>query len=378
MTAAIAPRAHIANLSPYKAGGKLAYDGPVALLASNENALGPGEKAAVAMRDAAAGVHIYPDPDYGALRSAIAARHGIADGERVVLGAGSDELISLLTHAYAGPGDEVLYTAHAFSMYRVNAIAFGATPKAAPETADLHADVDALVDHAGLNTKLVYLAEPNNPTGTMVGVDAVKALRAALPAQALLVIDGAYAEFLDDGVYRALQDFAAGREDVVILRTFSKIRGLAALRLGWGYVPRAVAGVLQQLRSPFNVNGIAVAGGLASLEDDAHVQVSRAHNAEWGVWLRQRLQALDLPTPESHANFVLSQFPSVAAAADADDYLRSQGVLVRRVAGYGLPDRLRISIGLEGDLKRCVKALEEWRVGGRAPSAAAHGSALTA
>ncbi len=356
------PRVHLKAVSPYKPGGKLAYDGPVALMASNENPLGPSPAAIEAIRAAAPRAHIYPDPTYTELREALVRTHGLqaADLERVVVGAGSDELIALLIQVYAGSGDEVLHTAHAFSMYRVSALVNGATPVAVPEH-NLTADIDALAARAGPATKLVFLADPNNPTGTIVGPQAIERLRAALPAHVLLVVDGAYAECLEPAHYRALQDFARGRDDVAILRTFSKMYGLAALRVGWGYLPDATAAAIQSIRPPFNVNQVAASAALASLDDAAHVTASIAHNRAGIAMLREALHALGLETPDSHANFVLPRFVSAEAAADAHAFLRARGVLVRAVAGYGLANRLRVSVGTDSDNSRFLDAIAAWR-----------------
>lgn len=356
----IAPRPHLARLSPYQPGGKLAYDGPIAFLASNENPLGPSPAAVEAMAEAARGVHLYPDPTYGALVEAIAAAHGIEEVDRIVAGAGSDEVLDLLIRAYAGPGDEVLHTAHAFAMYRIGALANGATPVAVPER-DLTADIEALIARAGPATKLVFLADPNNPTGTMVGLEAIKRLREGLPAHTLLVVDGAYAECVETAVYDGVRDFAREREDVAVTRTFSKLYGLAAVRLGWGYLPRATAGLLQKMRSPFNVTSVSEAAGRAALGDRSHLEASVAHLRAERAALGEALNALGLETPESEGNFVLPRFASPAAADGAAAHLRSRGVLVRGMAGYGLPDRLRISVGLAGDHERLLAGLREWR-----------------
>ncbi len=358
-TSAITPRPHLARLSPYQPGGKLEYDGPIAFLASNENPLGPSPAAVEAMAEAARGVHLYPDPTYQALTEAIAAAHAIEAVDRIVVGAGSDEVLDLLIRAYAGPGDEVLHTAHAFAMYRIGALAHGATPVSVPER-DLTADVDALLDRAGPATKLVFLADPNNPTGTMVGADAIRRLRAELPAHTLLVVDGAYAECVDPAVYAELLAFARDRDDVAITRTFSKLYGLAAVRLGWGYLPSATAALIQQMRSPFNVTSPADAAGRAAVADRAHLDASVTHLVKARDELRSALTQLDLPTPESHGNFVLPRFPSPEAANSAAAHLRARGVLVRVVAGYGLPDRLRISIGTAHDHERLLDGLRGW------------------
>lgn len=351
------PLDHILNTRPYVPGGKLqGYDGRVALMASNENPFGPSGKAISAMQAAAAQLHIYPDPAYAPLRHAIAQAHGIADASRVVVSAGSDEIIHLLTQAYAGPGDDVLFTEHAFSMFDVSARAHGATPVRAPET-DLRAGVNALLGAVSARTRILFLATPNNPTGTIMSLDALKRLQADLPGHVLLVLDGAYAEYVGEDYEAGLRDLVDARANTVMMRTFSKIYGLAALRLGWGYMPDAIAQVFQRLRGPFNVSSLASAAGIASVEDRAHKIRSRTHNASERARMQAALNAMGLATPESAANFVLPDFGTPARAEAAHATLKAQGILVRAVAGYGLPARLRITIGTAADNDRLLEAL---------------------
>lgn len=353
----IQPLPHIAATKPYVPGGKLhGAAGRVAMLASNENPFGPSPKAIEAARAVAGNVHVYPDPDYRELREAIAAAKGIADASRVITSAGSDEIIHLLTQCYAGPGDEVLFTEHAFSMYRVSAGAHGATSVTAPET-DMTAGVNAILGAVTPRTKILFLANPNNPTGTMLPLADLEALQDALPPHVLFVVDGAYSEYLGPDYEAALRDLVDRRGNTVMMRTFSKIYGLAALRLGWAYMPAAIAEVWQRIRGPFNVNSLAAAAGIASIQDDAFLTLSRVHNTEWLGRMTAALNELGLTTPASHANFVVPEFGTAERAAAAHGFLKEQGILVRAIGGYGLPSKLRITVGSAEDNQRLLDAL---------------------
>ena len=355
----IKPLDHISNTKPYVPGGKLhGAMGTPAMLASNENPFGPSPLAIAAIRNAAGGgLQVYPDPDYGALRAAIAAAKGIADPSRVVTSAGSDEIIHVLTQCYAGPGDEVLFTEHAFSMYEVSARAHGATAVKAPET-DMTAGVNAILGAVSPRTRILFLANPNNPTGTMMSVEALKALQDALPPHVLFVVDGAYSEYLGPDYEAELRDLVDRRDTTVMMRTFSKIYGLAAVRLGWAYMPTAIAGTFQRIRGPFNVSTLAAEAGIASVGDTAFLKMSRDHNTEWRAILTEALNAMGLATPPSHANFVVTEFGTAVRAAAAFQYLKDQSILVRAIAGYGLPTKLRITVGSAGDNTRCLDALK--------------------
>lgn len=345
----IRPLPHIEKTRPYVPGGKLrGVAGPVIMLASNENPFGPSPRAIEAMKDVAGQVHIYPDPDYGELRAAIADAKGISDKSRVVVSAGSDEIIHLLTQAYAGPGDEVLFTEHAFSMYRVSALGHGATPVTAPET-DLKAGTNALIGGVTDRTKLIFLANPNNPTGTMLDIPDLERLQDSLPPHVMLVLDGAYAEYVGGDYEADLRDLVDRRANTVMIRTFSKIYGLAALRLGWGYFPADIAATFQRIRPPFNINAFAVAAGIASIGDQDFIEMSRRHNEEWRAIYIERLNAMGLATPVSYANFVIPDFGSAERAQAADEFLKANNVLVRAIGGYGLPTRLRITVGSAED-----------------------------
>lgn len=355
----IKPLDHIARTKPYVPGGKLhGAVGTPAMLASNENPFGPSPLAIEAIRKAAiGGLQSYPDPDYGALRAAIAKAKGIADASRVVTSAGSDEIIHLLTQCYAGPGDEVLFTEHAFSMYEVSARAHGAAPVKAPET-DMTAGVNAILGAVSPQTRILFLANPNNPTGTMLSVDALQALQDALPAHVLFVVDGAYSEYLGPDYEAQLRDLVDRRDNTVMMRTFSKIYGLAAARLGWAYMPGAIAETYQRIRGPFNVSTLAAEAGIASVGDEGFLKMSRDHNTEWRRRLTDGLNALGLATPASHANFVVSEFGTQERAAAAFQYLKDESILVRAIGGYGLPSKLRITVGSAEDNQRCLDALK--------------------
>ncbi|WP_350170747.1 histidinol-phosphate transaminase [Hyphomonas sp.] len=356
----IRPLPHIMKTKPYVPGGKLAgAKGPVVMLASNENPFGPNPLAIEAMREAAASVHVYPDPTYGALRGAIARAMGITDANRIVVSSGSDEIIHLLTQCYAGPGDEILQTEHAFSMYAVSATAHGAACISAPET-DLTAGANAILACISERTRILFLANPNNPTGTMMSVDALTALQDALPPHVLFVIDGAYGEYVGPHYEAAIRDLVDRRANTVMMRTFSKIHGLAAVRLGWAYLPQEIAETFQRIRGPFNVNSLAVAAGIASISDPAFIQMSREHNTLWRAKMTDALNAMGLATPGSEANFVLPDFGSAERAAAANDFLKARDILVRAVGGYGLPTRLRISVGSAEDNEAVLAALRDF------------------
>ena len=355
----LTPRPGILEVTPY-VGGEASISGRnrAIRLASNENPLGASPRAAAAYAALRDELHRYPDGAARELRETIA-RVEELDPARIVCGAGSDELIALLVRGYAGPGDEVLHSEHGFLMYPIAARTAGASPVAAPER-KLRADVDALLERVTAKTRLLFLANPNNPTGSYLSEAELRRLREGLPERVLLVVDSAYAEYVTEDDYGSGAGLVEAFDNVVMTRTFSKIHGLAALRLGWAYCPPAVAGVLDRLRGPFNVSQAAQAAGVAALGDRDHVAHSRRHNARWRAWLTERLAALYLHPYPSAANFVLVRFPGhperSADAALAD--LKENGVLVRALAAYGLPDCLRITIGTEAEVRATAEALE--------------------
>jgi histidinol-phosphate aminotransferase len=355
----LTPRPGIMEIAPY-VGGEAAIPGKnrVIRLASNENPLGPSSLASAAYVALEKELHRYPDGGARVLREAIARAEDL-DPARIVCGAGSDELIALLVRGYAGPGDEVLYSEHGFLMYSIAAKGAGAEPVAAAER-DLTADVDALLERVSEKTRLLFLANPNNPTGSYLTEAELRRLREGLPAEVLLVIDAAYAEYATQDDYCSAMDLVAEFDNVVVTRTFSKIHGLAALRLGWAYCPPAVAEVLHRLRGPFNVSQAAQAAGVAAIGDRQHVERSRAHNARWLAWTIERLSALGFEPRPSAGNFLLVRFADAPArsAEAALAHLKKHGILVRAVAGYGLPDCLRITVGTESESRAVVQALE--------------------
>jgi histidinol-phosphate aminotransferase len=357
-------RPGIMDLRPYVAGdSELEGRTRVIKLSSNEGALGPSPRAVEAMQAAAADAHRYPDGAATALRDAIAKRHGL-DAARIVCGAGSDELISLLVRAYAGPGDEVLFPAHAFLMYRIYAQGAGVTPVAAPER-DKVADVDALLDHVTERTRILFLANPNNPTGTYLPEAEIRRLRAGLREDVLLVLDAAYAEFVQKNDYEPGIALVDSYPNTVMLRTFSKIHGLGGARLGWGYGPTHVVDVLNRVRSPFNVSAPALAAGAAAIADHAFSDLARRHNDYWLDWTTTQLRDLGLDLTDSVGNFVLVTFSTEPrlTVQDADAFLRGQGIIVRAMGAYGLPNSLRITVGAGEEMQACVAALKEFVAG---------------
>jgi histidinol-phosphate aminotransferase len=360
MTTATAPvpGPGILDIAPY-VGGESKVTGvarPIRL-ASNESALGPSPKAIAAYRALAEEIHRYPDGGAAELREALGRHHGL-DPDRIVCGAGSDELIGFLLRAYAGPGSEVLYSRHGFLMYPLGALAAGAHPVAAPEQ-DLKADVDALLARVTSRTRLVFIANPNNPTGSYLSGAELERLHAGLPEDVILVVDAAYAEYATAPDYASGLELARRTPNTVMLRTFSKLFGLGALRLGWMTAAPSIIDVMNRVRGPFNVSQAAQAAGVAALEDLEHQERARAHNATWLPWLTRELTALGLRVHPSLGNFVLVDFPPEPGrnAAAANAFLEAEGIIPRMMGAYGLPDSLRITVGLEEENRRVVAAL---------------------
>lgn len=332
------------------------HDDPLKL-SSNENPFGCSPKASEAVAKAALSMHRYPSTDHMALRETIAQVHGL-EVARIICGVGSDELLTLLAMAFAGPGDEVLYPEHGFSMYRIFALSAGATPVVAPET-NRRVDVDAIIDRITPRTRLIYLANPANPTGTALEVAEVTRLADAVPPTCLLVLDGAYAEYMDG--YDGGAALVSARENVVMTRTLSKLYGLGGLRVGWAYAAQSVIDVLNRVRGPFNLSTVALAGAEAGLKDRAFVEKCLTENAEQRARLTGGVQQLGIACDPSAANFVLARFADEAEAAAADAHLQTAGILVRRVAGYGFPEALRITVGSAADVTRVLNALAAFK-----------------
>ncbi|HYU11054.1 MAG TPA: histidinol-phosphate transaminase, partial [Stellaceae bacterium] len=323
-------------------------------------ALGPSPKAVAAYQTLAGEIHRYPDGSAAELREALGRYNGL-DPARIVCGSGSDELIGLLLRAYAGVGGEVLYSRHGFLMYPIGAKSVGATPVAVPERA-LTADVDGFLGRVTERTRIVFVANPNNPTGTYLSADEMARLHAGLPPGVVLAIDAAYAEFVNRNDYEPGIALVNRAENVVMLRTFSKIYALAGLRLGWAYCPPAIADVLNRIRGPFNVTAPALAAGVAAVEDVAALARARAHNDRWLPWLSERLAALGLELTPSVGNFVLPRFPDDPRhnAAAAFTFLQSRGILTRQMGAYGLPQHLRITIGTGEEMEAVAAALADF------------------
>jgi histidinol-phosphate aminotransferase len=352
------PQPGILDINPYVPGESSLAGGlkPIKL-SSNETPLGPSPKAVAAFKAEADQLERYPDGGATTLRKAIAEHYGL-NPDRIVCGSGSDELINLLAHAYLGPGDEAVYTEHGFLMYKIATLSCGAKPVSVPEKG-YRADVDAILARVSDKTKIVFLANPNNPTGTYIPHDEVRRLHKGLPAHTLLVLDAAYCEYVRRNDYEAGLELVATTDNTVMTRTFSKIYGLAALRLGWAYCPAGVADVLNRVRGPFNVTAPSLAAGVAALSDRAHLETAVAHNEKWLAWTTAEIEKLGLKVTPSVGNFILIHFPAEKGrdAASADEMLKSRGIILRRVAAYGLPNALRMTIGTEDDNRAVVAAL---------------------
>ncbi|ETX27650.1 histidinol-phosphate transaminase [Roseivivax isoporae] len=358
----IAPQPGIMEIALYE-GGKASVAGVenVVKLSSNENPFGPSPAAQEAVRRVLHEMHRYPSTDHGPLRRAIAEVHGL-DAERIICGVGSDEVIHFLCQAYAGPGDEVVHTEHGFAMYKISARAAGATPVEVPERERV-TDVDAILAGCTERTRLVFIANPNNPTGTMIGAAEVERLAEGLPPQALLVLDGAYAEFVEG--YDGGAQLVEARQNVVMTRTFSKLYGLGGMRVGWGYGPKAVIDVLNRIRGPFNLSAPALAAAEAAIRDTAYVERCRSENARLRTWLAEALMEHGVPSDTSCANFVLARFADRTEAEACDLFLQKEGLIVRRVAGYGLPAALRITVGDEASCRRVAHTIGLFKAGAR-------------
>ena len=355
------PRPGVLDIAPYVPGKSSAPGvAKVIKLSSNESPLGPSPKAIAAYQTAAAHLEDYPDGAVTELRGAIGRVFGL-DPARIVCGAGSDDLLNLLVHAYLRDGDEVLYSQHGFLMYPIYTLGHGGKPIAVPEK-NYTLDVDAMIAAVTTRTRIVFIANPNNPTGTYVPFDEIKRLHQALPPHVILVLDAAYAEYVQRNDYEAGIELVATSENVVMCRTFSKIHGLAAVRLGWLYGPAHIVDALNRVRSPFNVNRPAMSAGIAAIEDAEHVEKSVAHNNKWLAFVADEIGKLGLKVTPSVANFVLIHFPETKGktAADADEFLTKRGLILRRVAGYGLPNALRMTIGIEEGNRQVIAALKDF------------------
>jgi histidinol-phosphate aminotransferase len=363
MSAGPIPRPGILDIAPYVSGGNQVKDvGKLMQLSSNEGALGPSPAAMQALKDMAGELHRYPDGGSTKIRQAISKTYGVPY-EQIVCGAGSDELIALLLKSYCGPGDEVLYSQHGFLMYPIGAKSVGATPVTATET-NLRTDVDAMLAAVTPKTRVVFVANPNNPTGSYITPQEMRRLHAGLRPDIILVIDAAYAEYVSKNDYTSGSELVDEFENVVMMRTLSKIYALAALRLGWAYASAPIADVLNRVRGPFNVSLAAQVAGEAAVLDQKFVGDSRAHNDKWLPWVSEQLTALGLTCAPSVTNFLLVRFPDGTKNADAAwAYLAERGILIRKMTAYGLGHSLRITIGAEDEVKATVDAIRTFLKG---------------
>jgi histidinol-phosphate aminotransferase len=355
------PRKGVLEIDAYVPGKSSAPGvAKVFKLSSNETPLGPSPKAIAAYDAVGRHLEDYPDGSASDLRDAIGRVFGL-DAARIVCGAGSDDLLNLLARAYLHDGDEAIHTTHGFLVYPIATLGTGATPVVAPEK-DYTANVDEILKRVTPKTKMVFLANPNNPTGTYIPFDEVKRLHKGLPAHVLFVLDAAYAEYVRRNDYEAGIELVATSDNVVMTRTFSKIHGLAALRLGWMYGPAHVIDAVNRIRGPFNVNGPAIAAGIAAIEDAAHQERSREHNTKWLAWLTEEIGKLGLQVTPSVANFILIHFSQDKGrtAADANAFLMKRGLILRQVGAYKLPHALRMSVGTEEANHLVVNALAEF------------------
>lgn len=355
---------HIRALAPYQPGRPveeveraLHIQGAVKL-ASNESPLGPSPRALAALEGALRGVHRYPDGACFSLRAALARRLGVAP-EQLVFGCGGDELLELVAKAFLGPGDEAVFAWPSFAMYPIVVQGMGATPVRVPLTEGLVHDLDAMREAVSDRTRVLFVCNPNNPTGTSVGAEAFDVFAAALPEDLVLVVDEAYVEYARRKDFPDALAWVARRPATLVVRTFSKIYGLAGLRVGYGVAGAELADYLQRARHPFNVNRLAEVAALAALDDDAHAERSRRVNAEGVAYLTRELEAMGFEVWPTDANFLLAKI-----GTGMDERLLREGVIVRPLAGFGMPDHVRISIGLPEENERLVKALRRLREAG--------------
>jgi len=356
---ALVPRSGVMEIDAYVPGRSEAAGAVrVHKLSSNESPFGPSPKAIAAYESAWRALGVYPEGTSRILRDAIAAHYGLA-ADRIICGNGSDEILHLIANAYLRPKDEVLFGAHAFNLYKIATLANSAVPVEVEEP-ELKMEVDRVLARVSPRTRLVYVANPNNPTGSYVSAADMRRLRAGLPPDAILVIDAAYAEYVKRNDYEAGIELVSTSDNVVMTRTFSKVYGLAGIRIGWAYCPKNVIDVLNRVRAPFNVNIAAQRAAVAALADQAFVDSALKHNETWRNWLTERIRALGLRVDDSVANFVLIHFFSQTpgrSAVDADRFLMAKGIIMRGCASYGLPQCLRLTVGSEEANKAAVDAL---------------------
>ncbi|WOC16301.1 histidinol-phosphate transaminase [Pseudochrobactrum sp. MP213Fo] len=355
------PKAGVMDIAAYVPGkATLGGANKVHKLSANESPLGASPHAVEAYRTTEHYLSSYPDGEVMALRQAIAETQGL-NIENILCGNGSDELLGLLCQTYLAAGDEAVFTDHGFLIYKIQTLAAGAKPVIVKEN-DTVIDVDAVLAAITDRTKIVFVTNPGNPTGTYLPFAEINRLHAGLPKHVLLVLDAAYAEYVRKNDYEAGVALVSSSDNVVMTRTFSKIHGLPALRIGWMYAPAHVTDAVNRVRGPFNMNSAAIAAGAAAIRDRNHVQASVEFNTQWSQWLSEAFTKLGLKVTPSVTNFLLVHFPDTAnkSAAKADEYLQSKGYILRRVTSYGFPEALRMSIGSEEANRGVIAALEEF------------------
>ena len=356
----------INDLSPYEPGKpiedlerELGIKNAVKL-ASNENPVGPSPKVLQSIENILKNTHRYPDGNATKLKEVIGKKFSVKPNQ-VTIGNGSNDIIEFIARSFLGTDDSAIYSEHAFAVYPLVVKAVGAEGIEVPAKNFSH-DLDAMLDSIKSNTKIIFIANPNNPTGTYIPKREVERLVNNIPKNILLVIDSAYSEFVDRPDYTDGSEFVSANNNVVMLRTFSKIYGMGGLRLGWSYAPDSVLDILNRVRSPFNVSYPAIVSGIAALGDDEFLEMSQEHNQKWLKWTSDEIKSLGLTSADSVCNFVVVDFPNnnnlKKTAENADIFLKSKGIIVRRMGGYGLPDSLRITIGLEKEMKYLIESLK--------------------
>jgi histidinol-phosphate aminotransferase len=332
-------------------------------LSANETPFGPSPKAKEAYKHAAEHLEDYPEGTSRVLREAIGRAFGL-DPDRIICGAGSDEILNLLAHTYLKHGDEAISTTHGFLVYPIATMANGGKNVIAAEK-DFTANVDAILQAVTPKTKLVWLANPNNPTGTYIPFDEVKRLRAGLPSHVVLVLDAAYADYVSRNDYELGIELVATTDNTVVTHTFSKIHGLAALRVGWMFGPAHIIDAVNRIRGPFNVSTPAMLAAVAAIEDTAHQEMSKVHTEKWRNWLTEEISKLGLKVTPSVANFVLIHFPTEKGKTsdEADAFLTKRGLVLRALKNYKLPHSLRMTIGTEEANRLVVEGLREFMSG---------------
>ncbi len=354
------PRPTIAGMVRYQPNLSSKKTDRIIRLSANEGALGPSPKAIEALANIAKEIHHYPEEEPRELADVLGEKHSL-DPQKMIFGCGSDELIMAICLAYIDPGDEAIYTEYGFLMYPMSIQIAGGVPISAPDSA-YKASVDSILERVTDRTRIVFIANPNNPTGSYLSQSEVNRLHRELPDTVLLVIDAAYAEFVARNDYSDGSILADTSDNVVMLRTFSKLYAMAGLRLGWGYAPKHITDAMHVVKQPFGANRGAVAAAVAAIKDSEFFNRAVAHNQVWQPWTRIELESLGLHCLPSVTNFLMIKFPTKAglSAFEAEAFLRDQGILTRGMAGYGAPEYLRLSIGTEQEMRIVIDTIAEF------------------